>query len=112
MVAPIIARIGQTGFGGDRLAYETGKPLTTVTTKAEHLLVAPSLVQVGYGEREGQAPRALDLGKPLGTVVAGGNKHTLVATFLAKQFGGNYTGPGADLAESAHTVTTVALCAV
>lgn len=107
LVAPIIARIGQTGFGGDRLAYEAGKPLTTVTTKAEHLLVAPSLVQVGYGEREGQAPRALDLGKPLGTVVAGGNKHALVATFLAKQFGGNYTGPGADLAEPAHTVTTV-----
>lgn len=107
LVTPIIARIGQTGFGGDRLAYEAGKPLTTVTTKAEHLLVAPSLVQVGYGEREGQAPRALDLGKPLGTVVAGGNKHALVSAFLAKHFGGNYTGPGADLAEPAHTVTTV-----
>ncbi|CAI1699964.1 DNA (cytosine-5-)-methyltransferase [Serratia liquefaciens] len=107
LVSPIIARIGQTGFGGDRLAYEAGKPLTTVTTKAEHLVVAPSLVQVGYGEREGQAPRALDLGKPLGTVVAGGNKHALVSAFLAKHFGGNYTGPGADLAEPAHTVTTV-----
>lgn len=107
VVAPIIARIGQTGFGGDRLAYEADKPLTTVTTKAEHLVVAPSLVQVGYGEREGQAPRSLDLHKPLGTVVAGGNKHALVSAFLAKHFGGNYTGPGADLAEPAHTVTTV-----
>lgn len=107
VIAPVIARIGQTGFGGDRLAYEADKPLTTVTTKAEHLVVAPSLVQVGYGEREGQAPRSLDLHKPLGTVVAGGNKHALVSAFLAKHFGGNYTGPGADLAEPAHTVTTV-----
>ncbi|MCI2073753.1 MAG: DNA cytosine methyltransferase, partial [Serratia liquefaciens] len=37
----------------------------------------------------------------------GGGKSQLVATFLAKHFGGNYTGPGADLAEPAHTVTTV-----
>ncbi|MFV8867568.1 DNA cytosine methyltransferase [Serratia fonticola] len=105
-LTPIIARIGQTGFGGDRLAYEADKPLTTVTTKAEHLVVAPSLVQVGYGEREGQAPRSLDLHKPLGTVVAGGNKHALVSAFLAKHFGGNYTGPGSDLADPLHTVTT------
>ncbi|HHQ6551513.1 TPA: DNA cytosine methyltransferase [Serratia fonticola] len=141
LVAPIIARIGQTGFGGDRMAYEAGKPLTTVTTKAEHLLVTPTLIQMGYGERVGQALRILNLHKPLGTVVAGGNKYALVApiiarqfgnsvghgvdepsgtvtaggggksqlvaTFLAKHFGGNYTGPGADLAEPAHTVTTV-----
>lgn len=36
------------------------------------------LITVGYGEREGQPPRALDLRKPLGTVVAGGSKHALV----------------------------------
>lgn len=37
------------------------------------------MVTVGYGERIGQPPRALDLKKPLGTVVAGGIKHALVA---------------------------------
>lgn len=68
LVAPVIARIGQTGFGGDRMAYEAGKPLTTVVSKAEHLLCT---------------------------------------AFLAKHFGGNYTGPGADLDQPAHTVTTV-----
>lgn len=36
------------------------------------------MVTVGYGERIGQPPRALDLKKPLGTVVAGGIKHALV----------------------------------
>ena len=87
LAAPLLARIGQTG-GGGAYVYDVREPLTTVTTKAEHLLVAPTLVQTGYGEREGQAPRALDIRQPLGTVVAGGQKHALVAAFLARHFGG------------------------
>ncbi|MFZ1871748.1 MAG: DNA cytosine methyltransferase [Chania sp.] len=102
VVAPIIARIGQTGFGGDRLAYEAGKPLTTVTTKAEHLVVAPVIARQ-FGNSVGHA-----VDEPNGTITAGGGgKSQYVAAFLAKHFGGNYTGPGADLAEPAHTVTTV-----
>lgn len=38
----------------------------------------PFLVQVGYGERAGQQPRAMDVDAPLGTVVAGGVKHAVV----------------------------------
>ena len=72
-------------------------------TATGHLVSAPILVQTGYGEREGQAPRALDLGKPLGTVV-GGQKHALVSAFLAK----HYTGVvGSDLADPMGTATTV-----
>jgi DNA (cytosine-5)-methyltransferase 1 len=67
-------------------------------------LVAPTLVQTGYGEREGQAPRALDLQKPLGTVVAGGQKHALVAAFLARHFTGVV---GSDLREPMRTVTAI-----
>lgn len=48
----------------------------------------PFLVQTGYGERRGQAPRVLDLEHPLGTVVAGGAKHALVAAFLQQNFTG------------------------
>ncbi|WP_276918758.1 DNA cytosine methyltransferase [Aneurinibacillus aneurinilyticus] len=65
---PFIVRIGQTGFGGDRLQYEIEQPLTTITTKAEHLLVQP---------------------------------------FIAKHYGGGYTGPGTDCNEPLSTVTTV-----
>lgn len=125
--APYIARIGQTGFGGDRMQYEATNPLTTITTKAEHLLVtpvlgvnttrhpgsspeeplrtvttgghhmlvSPTLIEIGYGEGPGQAPRAPGLEKPLGTVVAGGRKHALVAAFIAKHYGG-MTGVGID----------------
>jgi DNA (cytosine-5)-methyltransferase 1 len=51
-------------------------------------LVAPTLIQTGHGEREGQAPRVPGLHKPLGAVVAGGSKRALVAAFLAHHYGG------------------------
>lgn len=85
-------------------------PLRTICAqvKGGHFaVVAPTLVQLGYGERPGQAPRAPGLDKPLGTVVAGGGKHGLVAAFLAKHYGGNYSGTGAPLDAPAPTVTTV-----
>lgn len=178
---PYIVQIGQTGFGGDGRQYSTEQPLTTVTSKAEHLLIEPhvvkcnhtsnrskydcfrgqsgrlplqtvtqthgfavaapvvvrqfgastaqradapvgtvmpggggktqlasaTLIQMGYGERVGQAPRVLDLEKPLGTVVAGGIKHALVAANLVKHYGGNYTGAGLGVDEPLYTITQV-----
>lgn len=71
-----------THQGGDR-TEDIHKPMMTVTgaNRGEKALIVPTLVQTGYGEREGQAPRALDLHKPLGTVVAA-QKHALVTAFL------------------------------
>lgn len=67
-------------------------------------LVAPTLIQVGYGEREGQSPRTPGLDKPLGTVVASGGKHALVTAFMAK----HYTGAvGSDLRDPLATITGV-----
>lgn len=65
---------------------------------------AQSMIQTGYGERKGQAPRALDLEAPLGTIVGGGCKHALVTAFLAKHYGGNET-PGTPLDRVMDTVT-------
>jgi DNA (cytosine-5)-methyltransferase 1 len=86
LVAPVLTRLGQTGGNG---SYANGvdEPATTVTSKAEHLLIAPALIQSGYGEREGQAPRTLDIEQPLGTLV-GTTKHALVSAFIAERFGG------------------------
>lgn len=78
-----------------------------VTGKAAPFIVdekAHALIQTSYGERPGQAPRVLDLGKPMGTVVAGGVKQALVAAFLAKHYGGNGT-PGSSLAKPFDTIT-------
>ena len=66
---------------------------------------AATLVQLSFGEREGQAPRVYDIRRPLSTVVAGGVKHALVVAFLARHFGGRGT-PGSSLREPARTVTT------
>lgn len=86
VVAPFLARIGQTQ-GNGKYTNSVNEPLTTIVSKAEHLLVAPTLIQTGYGERPGQTPRTLDLGKPMGTAVSG-CKQGLVAAFLAKHYGG------------------------
>lgn len=93
---------------GDRRVHPMHEPMPTVTGahRGELALVAPALVQTGYGEREGQAPRCLDIHQPLGTVVAGGQKHALVAAFLAKHYGGNET-PGSGLGRPMDTITTV-----
>jgi DNA (cytosine-5)-methyltransferase 1 len=66
-------------------------------------LVTPTLIQTGFGERKGQAPRVPGLQKPLGTVVAGGVKHGLVSAFLAKHYGGVV---GTEIDKPAGTVTT------
>lgn len=82
------------------------EPLRTITTahRGEKAVVAATMVQTGYGERPGQTPRALDLQKPLGTVVAGGGKHALAAACLLKHYGG-VVGQPADAPMG--TVTTV-----
>jgi DNA (cytosine-5)-methyltransferase 1 len=96
-------RIGHTGHGDGGKVRGIHEPVSTVTTKAEHLLCSPTLVQTGYGERQGQAPRVPGLDKPLGTIVAGAAKHALVSAFLAK----HYTGViGSDLRAPMGTVTT------
>lgn len=106
--------------------FERKKPLAENTLRriargvqrfaidAEHPFIAPgaatispTLIQTGYGERPGQTPRVPGLHKPLGTVVAGGVKHALVAAFLAKHYGGNYAGAGVALDSPFHTVTAV-----
>lgn len=105
---PYVVRIGHTGHGDGGKVRAIREPLSTVTTKAEHLLCTPTIIQTGYGERAGQAPRVPGLDKPLGTVVAGGAKHALVAAYLAKHFGGE-PGDGktcTSLRRPAPTVTT------
>jgi len=64
------------------------EPLKTITTGNRHYLVASSLINTRNGEREGQAPRARDIERPLGTITAQGSQGALVAAFLAKHYGG------------------------
>ncbi len=101
VVTPILAGVG--GRAGQSEPRSAADPLYTTTAKADTALVAPVLVQTGYGEREGQAPRALDLQQPLGTVVAGGVKHAIAAPHLVK-FRGDSVGTPAT--EPVPTITS------
>lgn len=101
VVSPILAGVG--GRAGQSEPRSGGEQLYTMTTKADTALVAPTLVQTGYGEREGQAPRALDLQQPLGTIVAGGVKHAVAAPHLVK-FRGDSIGTAAT--EPVPTITS------
>lgn len=92
--------------GGDRRPHAIYEPLPTITTahRGEVAIISPTLIQTGYGERDGQAPRVPGIDKPLGSVVAGGAKHAVVAAFIAKHFGGVV---GQTIDQPASTITSI-----
>ncbi|MDZ5633968.1 DNA cytosine methyltransferase [Janthinobacterium sp. GMG1] len=105
VVAPTIVPV--THQGGDR-TESIGEPFRTITGahRGEKALGVATLVQVGYGERQGQAPRALDIKKPLGTVVGAASKHALIEAELAAFVMTNTTGhPGAGADSPVPTIT-------
>jgi len=93
------ATLRRIARGVGRFVLEATDPFLVETPSGQ---IAATLIQVGYGERPGQAPRTLDPNRLLGTVVAGGVKHALVAAFLNKHFTGVI---GADLRNPLPTVT-------
>lgn len=103
LIAPVLTGCG--GRAGQSPPKSAGSPMNTITTKADQILVAPTLVQVGWGEREGQAPRAPGQEKPLGTIMAGGGKNALVAAFMVQHNGGTVGHP---MGRPVSTLTTQA----
>jgi DNA (cytosine-5)-methyltransferase 1 len=101
-----------TQYNGTSIGQAIDDALRTVTTHDRFAITIPTLIQTSYGERPGQDPRVPGLHKPLGTVVAGGIKHALVApelvefAFFAKHYGGHET-PGAPIRKPFDTVTCV-----
>lgn len=66
------------------------EPMRTVTGahRGERVIAAAHLINTRNGEREGQAPRAQSIEKPLSTVTAKGSQGAVVAAFLAQHNGG------------------------
>jgi DNA (cytosine-5)-methyltransferase 1 len=89
-IAPIVTYAQQ---GGANRTVEDPHHTICANSKDQNCIAAAHLVHVGNGERAGQAPRAMDVEKPLGTVVAGGTKHhvavaQLVAAHVEQANGG------------------------
>ncbi len=96
------------------ISYDLQNALRTITTAkgGETALMAAHLVQMGYGEREGQAPRALDPRAGVGTITAGGQKFALASACMVQaghgegKDGGKRWSHGAnDITDGAGTVT-------
>jgi len=85
VIAPLLTYAQQGGRCRD-----ISEPHHTIcaSRKDQNAVIIPTMIQTGYGERPGQAPRVLDLGKPLGTAVAGGIKHAACAAYIAQHNSG------------------------
>ncbi|HBO4168724.1 DNA cytosine methyltransferase [Pseudomonas aeruginosa] len=90
--------------------HPVDQPLNTITAWPKggaFSIATPSLIQVGYGERDGQSPRVPGLDKPLGTVVAGGIKHALASAHLVKF---RFDAAGVPVDEPMPTITSGGEC--
>ncbi|TYB89681.1 DNA cytosine methyltransferase [Oceaniovalibus sp. ACAM 378] len=85
VIAPVLTYAQQ---GGRCRSVDDPHHTICASSKDQNAVIAPMLIQTGYGEAPGQAPRSLDIGAPLGTVVAGGVKHAAAAAFLAQHHTG------------------------
>lgn len=104
--SPFIVPI--THSGAAARVHPVDEPLRTLTTahRGELAVAVPTLIQSGYGEWAGQAPRVLDLGEPAGTQVSG-SKAALVAAFLAQHNAGPRPGaPAHGARDPVSTITT------
>jgi DNA (cytosine-5)-methyltransferase 1 len=92
-----------------RTDQSVDEPLSTVVTKARHVVVAPSLVKVNHGVDSKTGRREHDLREPLGTITSGGNGHAIVAAVLRdpkRADGGGGVVLGQHLEQPLPTVTT------
>ena len=105
VVMPTLIQYHDEKPGEDARGQTVDRPIMTLDTSNRYAMIVPMLVHTGYGEREGQLPRALDIEKPLGTVVGTG-KHALVSAFISKYYDGNYQGSGSSMDEPVHTITS------
>lgn len=90
LAAPTLIQYHTEQSGNEHRGQTLENPLQTVDAANRYGLVGATLVQTGYGERKGQAPRAIDPNKPLGTVVGRG-KHAIAAATMI-QFNNNCDG--------------------
>ncbi len=75
---PFIVRIGQQGGNGS-YTQDLVRPVTTITTKNEHCLVAPAMLRMGHGDKQWNG-----VDEPLTTVTAQGNHHAIAAATLVQ----------------------------
>ncbi len=99
LVTPMMVGAGGAEYAGK--PRSAGEPLGAATVHDRKALACATMIQTGYGERPGQAPRTLDIHKPYGTCVDGA-KAAVVSAFIAKHTTG---GIGRDAREPINAPT-------
>lgn len=84
--------VGVGGRRGQSAPMPVDGVYPTTTAKADAAVACATMVKMGNGERDGQAPRALDVGKPYGTVTAKGSQAAAVTAFLSSFYTSNTNG--------------------
>lgn len=92
VVSPLVVRYnGQRD--GEARGQRLNEPISTIDTARRLAIATPYLVHRSNGERgatettKAQEPRAYDAQKPLGTIMAQGQKHALALPVLVKNYG-------------------------
>lgn len=99
-LAPFLAGNGGSEYQAKPRPLD--KPAHTIMKESRACVVAPVIARQ-FGASIGHRAD-----EPSATITAGGGgKSQLVSAFLAKHYGGNYTGSGVGLDEPTHSVTTV-----
>lgn len=106
VVTPTLIQYHSEKSGAEVRGQTVEQPIMTIDGSPRYGLAAATLVQTGYGERKGQAPRVPGLDKPLGTIVST-EKHAAVTAFLSKYYGGGYEGSGSAATDPVSTITSV-----
>ncbi|WP_395034003.1 MULTISPECIES: DNA cytosine methyltransferase [Klebsiella] len=99
-LTPFIVGAGEPKYSAKPRSMES--PMHTLCNTNHACVIAPVIARQ-FGASVGHCAD-----EPSATITAGGGgKSQLVSAFLAKHYGGNYTGAGVGLDEPAHSVTTV-----
>lgn len=69
--------------GGLNRSIEDPHHTVAASKKDTNGVACATMIKMGNGEREGQDPRALDIGRPYGTVTAKGSQAAAVTAFLS-----------------------------
>lgn len=101
-VAPFITECANASNQRNMRGNEPLRTITAQTKGGTFAVVAP-IIERQFGTAAGNPIDA-----PLGTIMSqgGGGKSALVTAFLAKHYGGNYTGAGIPMSAPTDTITT------
>ncbi len=98
---PFIVAVNHSGEGFRGQGIH--EPLQTVTTRHGYGIVAPTLIQY-HSETSENEVRGQEVKEPIMTIDTS-NRYGLASVFIAKNYGGGYTGAGSEVKEPLHTIT-------